>query len=474
MARWTETAIKNLKWEGKDYRKTIGDGLVIQVRKSSKTWLLRQQGQGRSRLRTLGKYPDTPLVEARREALKEAEKSTPTAMTVTALAERYMEDVAEEQRAADNIQGYINRAVIPAIGRRRVDSIKKAELVRLLQDYKKKRAAEDNRGGDASRTTDTLRSILNRLFAYAIELGAIERNPMDGVTARVTGYKYTPRDRVLSPDEIRELWGWEHDNARLLRFLLLTGLRIAEARKGYQDGDKWIVPAAASKNKKDHWVYLTETAKDQLPLPSTNDTGVQVWLRRKQGEEFGRDERWTPHDCRRTAATLMNDNGVDPFVVERVLNHTIRGVAGIYNRADYEDPRTDAARVLEQVVLEIVGGKERPDHPDYVIKKHITWPFGVRCEAEFCEIVEKYTGGRKRLLDPFKVIIAGRLEDYSRENKLTTMLDNLPESDRRYFMRVWKDYRFLVEGRGKPSSYSPEAEKQLEEIGLPSLDVQKT
>ena len=49
--------------------------------------------------------------------------------------------------------------------------------------------------------------------------------------------------------------------------------------------------------------------------------------------------RWTVHDLRRTAATVMADRlGVLPHIVEAILNHASGhrgGVAGIYNRARY-------------------------------------------------------------------------------------------------------------------------------------------
>ena len=47
---------------------------------------------------------------------------------------------------------------------------------------------------------------------------------------------------------------------------------------------------------------------------------------------------WTFHDIRRTVATRMADIGVQPHIIEAVLNHASghkRGVAGIYNRSTY-------------------------------------------------------------------------------------------------------------------------------------------
>jgi hypothetical protein len=42
--------------------------------------------------------------------------------------------------------------------------------------------------------------------------------------------------------------------------------------------------------------------------------------------------RWTIHDLRRTARSLMSQAGVDPDHAERALGHTIGGVRGVYDR----------------------------------------------------------------------------------------------------------------------------------------------
>ena len=47
---------------------------------------------------------------------------------------------------------------------------------------------------------------------------------------------------------------------------------------------------------------------------------------------------WTIHDLRRTAVTHMAEIGVQPHVIESVVNHVSGhkgGIAGIYNRAEY-------------------------------------------------------------------------------------------------------------------------------------------
>ena len=67
---------------------------------------------------------------------------------------------------------------------------------------------------------------------------------------------------------------------------------------------------------------------------------------------------WRLHDLRRTAATGMGENDVDPHVIERVLNHisgTFAGVVGVYNRAKMEGKKRDALEVWAKHVAKVVS-----------------------------------------------------------------------------------------------------------------------
>ena len=74
-------------------------------------------------------------------------------------------------------------------------------------------------------------------------------------------------------------------------------------------------------------------------------------------------EAWVVHDLRRTAATGMAGIGVQPHVIEAVLNHVSGhkgGIAGIYNRAQYSAEKAQAlARWDEHVSAIIKGGKSK-------------------------------------------------------------------------------------------------------------------
>ena len=64
--------------------------------------------------------------------------------------------------------------------------------------------------------------------------------------------------------------------------------------------------------------------------------------------------RWTLHDLRRTARTLMGDAGGRPDIAERVLDHAIPGVGGVYDRSEYFTQKSDALEMLARHIVSIV------------------------------------------------------------------------------------------------------------------------
>ena len=360
----SDTRCRTVKSNFKDQMLSDGNGLYLRIRPSvaknkgrgKKIWVIRRKNPAGSKrkhsLINLGAYPDISLAEARLKAAEIAVKGPEVVLkepesvaTVGEMVKKYLKEVVElKHKRPDLVQGYMDRVVIPKLGNRKIKEITCAELVDIIQEYSLRGA----------RTGDQLRSNLKNLFGYAVEMGRIDKSPMDNVTSRVTGYVAVSRDRVLTDDEIRMLWDTDNKNARMLRFLLLTGLRISEARKGFRDGDRWIVPEIISKNGSAHWVYLTDEAEKQLPLPSCTTTNIQSWLRRWLDKK-NVAPRFTPHDLRRTASTRMADNGIEPFIVERVLNHTLGGMMKVYNLAEYGAERIHAAEVLQDHINEVVS-----------------------------------------------------------------------------------------------------------------------
>jgi integrase len=96
-----------------------------------------------------------------------------------------------------------------------------------------------------------------------------------------------------------------------------------------------------------------------------SDTGFSGWGKAKEkldarvAEAKELLEHWTVHDLRRTVATRMAELGVQPHIVEAVLNHVSGhkgGVAGIYNRATYDREKREALNLWAEHLMATVEG----------------------------------------------------------------------------------------------------------------------
>jgi integrase len=68
--------------------------------------------------------------------------------------------------------------------------------------------------------------------------------------------------------------------------------------------------------------------------------------------------KWTPHDLRRTGATMMVSLGVLPEVVERCLNHREQNrVKRIYQRHDYKKEMKAAWQLLGERITALLTVK---------------------------------------------------------------------------------------------------------------------
>lgn len=60
---------------------------------------------------------------------------------------------------------------------------------------------------------------------------------------------------------------------------------------------------------------------------------------------------FTIHDLRRTASTLLHEYGWQSDVEEKALSHTIGGVRGVYNRAEYALQRQEMLQFWADYVV---------------------------------------------------------------------------------------------------------------------------
>jgi integrase len=381
-------------------------GLYFIIQPSgAKSWAVRYRHDGRTRKLTLGAYPAVDLAKARTEgraalqsvslgqdpvAERKVAAPLPARDLIGSVIESFIERHVKPRnrpRTAEETIRILHTKVLPVWDGRKIQDIGRRDVIELLDGI-----VDAGTPVAANRTL----AALSKLFNWATDRGVIDANPCVRIKAPAAE---TSRDRVLSDDELRLLWrgcakiGWPF--GPFVQLLLLTAqrrdevakMRRAELREG---GTLWVIPAERAKNGQAHDVPLSDAAQcvlGSLPrvvgqagylISTTGNSGVSGYakakarldaamlkLARTDAEEAGGDpasvalEPWRLHDLRRTVATGMARLGVEPHVVEAVLNHrsgTITGVAAIYNRHSYGPEKRAALEAWAAHVERLTNG----------------------------------------------------------------------------------------------------------------------
>ena len=310
------------------------------------------------------------------EARRAARDGRPAPGTFADLAERYLRDAwrRQRERTVRENERKLRVEVLPTWGVRRVEEIRRADVLRLVEQSRE-------RGGVCSNRTLAL---VRTVFQYAVDREEMDANPALRIPRRYL-FAEKPRERVLTRDELRAILAVVDELGPVVggafRLILATAQRPGEVLRIRWDeigrdegGFFWQLPDELAKNGRGHRVPLSRQAMTVLDIlrPMTDSTpwvlaspspmvdGPVQWLshaavrlrRKSEVSDF------TPHDLRRTAATLMGERGVRPDVIERVLNHVPAKIARTYNRATYDAEKRQALAILGDLIESIARGEE--------------------------------------------------------------------------------------------------------------------
>ena len=249
-------------WDEDD---TPGFGLRISAA-GKRTWVaMYRTKEGRQRRLKLGTFPPMTLADARdeaREALRAAQKGKDpaeardkerSADTIKALANLYIDKHAKPTKRSWKIdQRMLNRDVILAWGARKARSIRRRDIIDLLDKI-------FDRGAPimANRTY----TVIRRMFRFAVERDIVDASPCVGVTK--PGKEHA-RERVLAEPEIRAVWKAMDAEPQLygaiLKLRLITAQRGAEVRSmrwsdidpaidKAEDSAWWTIPGEFTKKR---------------------------------------------------------------------------------------------------------------------------------------------------------------------------------------------------------------------------------
>jgi integrase len=363
-----------------------GFGLRIR-RGGSRSWIYQFKLGSQHRRVTLGNATALSAVQARKTATElhamvrlgrdpageKAEGRVRAAETMGAALEACL----AHQRARLRPRSYVEVERHLLKHCRSLHSLQLAKIDR--RDVAARLAAMATRSGAVA--ANRVRASLAAFFAWAIREGLTDTNPVVGTGKRPE----RSRDRVLAPVELKTIWAAtadDSDYSAVVRLLMLTGQRaseIAGLKWSEVSDDQIVLAPARTKNGRRHIVPVTEPVRAILEARPRRPDRDFIFGRRHNRPFSGwpvlkkaLDARigpavphWTHHDLRRTTATHMAEElEISPHIIEAVLNHVSghkHGVAGIYNRADYEVQKRHALTAWANHLLELVEGRSVPD-----------------------------------------------------------------------------------------------------------------
>ena len=346
-----------------------GDGLTLRAQCSGNlTWYYRYRLGGREskgeRL-CLGKYPDLPLAAARKL------KDKCRAWLAESKDPRFMLDNESQQSLApvtdkdaldywlDNYAVYnrknherhraqLNKHIYSVIGSLPLHLTDRRHWLDALEAITRK-------GSPVA--AGYVLQMCKQALRYCDRRGYATSMVLERLTIPDVGKKQAKDDRVLTDNELRDLWCWlMNDGVQpyyrdLMKLITVFCARTKELRLSTWDewdleNKLWTVPKENSKNgnritrpipdrvlpwlvemrQRNNGPYILGELKENTAV-SQNTRGFYNRLKHK--------EKWTIHNLRHTFITKNADLGAPPHIVELLAGHELGGVFSIYNRGEY-------------------------------------------------------------------------------------------------------------------------------------------
>lgn len=322
---------------------------------------------GTSRRYTLGKHGVLTAEEARemaKDALADVRRGADPAESKSAVAKdlsaRELCDLYLEEGPAEKPdkkasswgtdRSNINRHIKPLLGRRRLNSLTRNDIVRFQRDVTEGKSATDEKTGPRGRaivkggpgTAARATAVLGAILGFAVKRGLIAENPARGVQLN----KQQHRERFLSDAEFAQLGDAlaeaEHNGLNasaiaILRLLILTGarrneicglkwewvdferaaLRLPDSKTGARTiplgAPALEVLASIKRDPKVEWVFPASRGDghfDGLP---------RIWRKIATAAKL---EDVRIHDLRHSFASTSVASGSSLYILGKVLGHT--------------------------------------------------------------------------------------------------------------------------------------------------------
>jgi hypothetical protein len=292
----TKSVVDRLEADGKWLWDTSLQGFAVRRQKDGAYYAVRYRINGDKRIKSLGRHghltPDTARAQALAALGKAAvgvdpfPEAPPAAESFSAEVERYLAQRKLKLKARSFVEVERHlRKDAKPLATEKLNEIDRRKIAVLLGGI-------ETANGPFAR--NQVRASLSAFFTWAVKEGLLETNP---VTATAKAESSGPRDRVLSQEELATIWRalGEDRFSDICRLLILTaqrrnemgGLRLSEINF---DRDLIVLPPARTKNKREHVEAI-------LSHVSGHKAGVAGIYNRARYENEMREalERWANH-----------------------------------------------------------------------------------------------------------------------------------------------------------------------------------
>jgi integrase len=361
MPNLTNKKLDGAKPLAKTYKLSDAHGLFIEVLPSgTKSWRFLYKLNGKHQTKTFGKYPQIGIADARlllnkfKLELAQGSINKPSFDIIKNEWYLYKLPKLRNTKHKQQVVYRLDNFVSPSIGKMPIDTIKRVNLVKVVQDIQKLNIIE---------TAHRVGTHIRQVFDYAVDVGYIESHSANSLS-RVLNTPKTKHMNCIDLADAGKLFSLinnydEPITKQGLMLVALTFVRTNELRgmrwDEIKDNRFWVIPADRMKMNLPHVVPLSDAALKVLKeLEELNGDRDFVFNSPKRPNSpisentllfalyrLGYRGLMTIHGFRALASTVLNEQS--PFhhdVIERQLAHKETDqVRAAYNRAEYLDER---------------------------------------------------------------------------------------------------------------------------------------
>jgi len=326
---------------------------------------------------TIGKWPEVSIAKAREDAIKILDEirkgNDPVAekrkkkLASTSLGDVLQQYLQERDLKPNTVESYRYKLKLG------FSDWLSVSVSKISEDMVLKRHKELTKRGKT--TANTTFRVLRLTLNYAQAIGMIERNPTEILSKARLWHKNKRKDRLIPSNKLKD-WhvaveSIENRQATVyLLMLLYMGYRSSEALTlKWENVDlvQKVITVHDTKNRSSHTLPISRLIHQHLRLLSTTNKDSEWVFPNLRGDGpmsipnkpikaviKASGCEFSPHDCRRTFATIAEAVNLPLTMIKRLMNHvTTNDVTGGYIHTEEDTLRKALSKVESYIQAQV-------------------------------------------------------------------------------------------------------------------------